>query len=521
MASSTDSPMMRFLRKLAHTIYARPAWFVYPQIFLFLFGVAYTVKKLEFDTNRDNLVGSDKKYHQNFLKFQKEFEAQGDLVVIVESEEMEKNRQFVERLGAKLEKETNLFAGVFYKGDLKMLGQKALLFVPVKDLEELHKTLGDFRPFVNQFTRATNLESFFALINTQFRTAKQEKNAENDSLVKALPAVERIVDQARENLLRPGNAPSPGLNALFGGGNEAERQMYITFADGRLYLVTTHAREGMDGEKVVNRLRQLIQETKLEVPGLNVGLTGEPVLEYDEMAQSQKDSTLASIVALILCALIFIYGYSETRRPLMATLCLLIGLGYTMFFTTLTVGHLNILTITFVPILIGLAIDFGVHLITRYEEEIARGRTQLEAIEKALVNTGMGVLTGALTTAGAFLAMALTNFKGIQEMGWICGGGMILCLVPMMTLLPIMLLRAPQKPKEKIKPPKSELRQRIENIWLDHPWAAVGVTGALCVLAWAQSSKIYFDYDLLNMQSKDLPSVVFEKKLLGSADKSL
>jgi len=43
-----------------------------------------------------------------------------------------------------------------------------------------------------------------------------------------------------------------------------------------------------------------------------VGITGEPVLDYDEMTQSQKDITLASIVSLVLCALIFIYGYNET-----------------------------------------------------------------------------------------------------------------------------------------------------------------------------------------------------------------
>ena len=94
----------------------------------------------------------------------------------------------------------------------------------------------------------------------------------------------------------------------------------------------------------------------------------------DEMAQSQKDTTVASVVSLVLCALIFIYGYQETGRPVKATLCLIIGLGYTLAFATLAIGHLNILTITFLPILIGLAIDYGVHLISRYEEELRRGQ---------------------------------------------------------------------------------------------------------------------------------------------------
>ena len=156
------------------------------------------------------------------------------------------------------------------------------------------------------------------------------------------------------------------------------------------------------------------------------------------MLQSQKDTTIASIVSLILSALIFIYGYQETGRPVKATLCLLVGLAYTFAFATLTIGHLNILTITFLPMLIGLAIDFGVHLVTRYEEELRHGRSEVEALTKAMVFTGQGIFTGALTTAGAFLAMSFTNFKGIQEMGVICGGGLVICLIPMMTMLPVM-----------------------------------------------------------------------------------
>ena len=107
---------------LARAIFRYRRWFVYPQLALFVFCVIYTARFLTFDTSRDDLVGSNKKYHQNFLKFKKEFPTQDDLVVVVESEDPEKNRQFVERLGTRLEAETNLFRDVFYKGDLKMLG---------------------------------------------------------------------------------------------------------------------------------------------------------------------------------------------------------------------------------------------------------------------------------------------------------------------------------------------------------------------------------------------------------------
>ncbi len=514
MKSLTDSFLARPLGWLAHAVYHYPRLFFYPQVALFVVCVFYTVDKLKFDPSRNNLVGEGKKYHQNFLSFKKEFPAQDDLVVVVEGDDMEKNRQFVERLGAKLEAETNLFTDVFFKGDLKILGRKALLFVPEKDLAELKQTLRDYRPFIEQFTRATNFITLFDLINTQFRTAKREKNAETDSLLKALPVLERIVMQGTSSLRRPGVPPSPGIYALFSAGEEAEQQLYITFAKGKIYLATTRALREDLNVKAVERLGELVEQTKVEVPGLNVGITGEPVLEHDEMMQSQADTSLASVVSLIVCALIFIYGYQETGRPIKATICLIVGLAYTLAFATFSVGHLNILTITFVPILIGLAIDYAVHLITRYEEELRHGRSEEAALHKALVFTGQGILTGAFTTGGAFGAMALTNFKGIQEMGIICGGGLLICLVPMMTLLPVLLLRGRQNLMDHKLSNKIDRRAQLEELWLRRPRLVLVVTLALCGLSLFQFRKIYFDYDLLNMQSPGLPAVVFEKKLI-------
>jgi len=518
-ALSADSLLARLLTRLATAIFRHPRWFVYPQVVLFLVSVLYTVGYLKTDMNRDDLVGPNQKYHQNFLRLQKEFPQQGnDLVVVVESENLEKNRQFVERVAAKMEAETNLFRDVFYQQSLSVMGAKALLFADEEDLVELKQKLDDALPFIRQFTPTTNLISFFEQVNTDFRTAPRETNAQTESLVQALPALTRIVTQATDSLKRPGTPPSPSVTALFNAGSETN--IYITYDHGRIFLVKSHAPSAELNSAAIERLCQLIRETQTEVPGLNVGLTGEPVLDYDEMEQSQKDITLASIVSLVLCALIFIYGYNETGRPVKATICLVVGLAYTLAFTTLTVGHLNILTITFVPMLIGLAIDFGVHLITRYEEELRHGKTEEAAMTKAMVFTGQGIFTGALTTAGAFLAMYFTNFKGIKDMGVICGGGLVICFVPMMTLLPVMLLRGRQNIIDR-RASEDVTRARIENIWLQRPVLVMTVMVVLCALAWGQACKVYFDYNLEKLQAAGLPSVVFEHKLLNSADQSL
>ena len=543
MAEPKKSIGERLLLRLTELVFRHRAWFGWPHLVLSAVCIWYTVTHLEFHTSRKALVGGEKEYHKIFLEFRKEFPVEDDIVAVVESEQMEKNRQFVERLGAKLEAErttvtaadgktqveTNLFAHVFYKGDLKLMGPKALQFVPEKDLRSMQQSLIDFRPFVQQFTKATNLVSLVNLVNRQISQAKEEASDENKSLVRALPALERIISQATAGLRRPGIPPTPGINALFDAGEKAEQELYITFAKGRIYLATAQAVAEERRSTAVRRMRELVQETEVEVPGLNVGVTGEPVLEFDEMEQSQKDSTLATIISLVVVALIFVYGYHETGRPLKATLCLLVGLAYTMGFTTLTVGHLNILTITFVPILIGLAIDFGVHLITRYEEELRHGRSERVALEKAMVNTGMGIFTGGFTTAGAFFAMAFTDFKGIQEMGIICGGGLLVCLIPMMTLLPVLILRGRQNVLdhelgpvlEKKEAVEVDLRARIENTWLRRPVTVAVVMVALTLLSLIPASKVKFDYNLLNMQSAGLPAVLFQDKLIESSPRSV
>src|SRR6185312_2213237 len=333
-----------------------------------------------------NLVGANEKYQHSFLAYKKEFPQQDDLAVVVESENIEKNRQFVERLGAKVLAQPTYFTNVIFNNDLKMLGRKALLFVPESDLAELQNQLKGYVPFVRKFSQTTNLVSLFDLINKEIRTSPREENAQTESLMSALRPLEMILAQANDSLHRPGVPPSPGVTALFDPTGSAETNIYVTYDNARLFVLSAQpltidpARAGKSQDdfnaEVVQKLRDLVAQTRLEVPGVNAGVTGMPVLDYDEGVQSQKDTMVASVVSVTICALIFIYGYNETGRPIKATLCLIVGLAYTLAFASVAIGHLNILTVTFVPMLVGLAIDFGVHLITRYEEELRLGHTE-------------------------------------------------------------------------------------------------------------------------------------------------
>jgi hopanoid biosynthesis associated RND transporter like protein HpnN len=536
MKKLTDDTLLALaLAWLARLVFRHKKLIIYSQVVLFIVSVLVTYKFLKFDTNRDNLVGQNEKYQHAFLDYKREFPSQDDLAVVVESDDIERNRQFIERLGAKVLAEPTYFTNVIFNNDMKMLGRKGLLFPSESELTELRDQLKNYVPFIEKFGRTTNLISFFDLINHEFRTSAQETNAQTESLVGALPALERILAQADASLHRSGIPPSPGVTALFDPSGTAVTNIYVTYDQARLFVLsaqpttvapladpikTGKAQDDHNGD-CVQKLRDLMAETQLEVPGVNAGVTGMPVLDYDEMVQSQKDTTVASIVSLIICALIFIYGYNETGRPIKATICLIVGLAYTLAFATIAIGHVNILTVTFVPMLVGLAIDFGVHLITRYEEELRHGKTEEQALTTAMVFTGQGIFTGAFTTAGAFLAMWFTRFKGIQEMGLICGGGLAVCFIPMMTLLPVLLLRGRQNVIDHEEGEPKHRAANLENLWLKRPGMVLAITIVLCGLAATQIGKVRFDYNVLKLQSTSLASVQTEEKLIRSAGQSL
>ena len=188
-------------------------------------------------------------------------------MVVVESDNIEKNRQFVERIAAKMQAETNLFRDVFYAQNPMIMGSKGLLYASETNLVEMKTMLQAARPFIRQFTQTTNLVSFFEQINTAFRTAPREANADTESLVKSLPALTRIVTQATDSLQRPGTPPSPNVIALFDTSGSGVLSNYITFANGRIFLVTTHAPNAETNGPTVNQQHQRGRQTQDEVNG--------------------------------------------------------------------------------------------------------------------------------------------------------------------------------------------------------------------------------------------------------------
>lgn len=531
MIDSAEPPVGRALRCIGRFCFEHP----WPVLVAALLGAAaavwLTAARLTLHTDRSELIGRSDEHNRRFLEYEREFGRKGEIVVVVESERAEKNRHFVEALVGELKTRPELFRGVLYKFDLAFFGHNALQFLPEAELKELEEALREFRPSLSKFIGANSFEEFFAAINREFFTAGRSEQ-EGKRLLKSLPALRRIVSQMNHSLTVPDPSLAPEISMLIGEPEEVLREIYLSLSGGKMFLVNVkwnpQERELTPGAEAIRSLNRILDRLRQDYPGLNIGMTGDPVLEYDEMMSAMRSMQRASWISLLLVAGMFMYAYRALAHPLKVLAALLISVAWTFGFTTLTVGHLNILTITFVPILIGLGVDHGIHLISRFEEEQARGHARPLALELAMSRTGLGVLTGALTMAGAFFAIIFTNFRGIAEMGWITGAGVLLSCAAMLTVLPALLAfeHGPIEKRHLFKraAPVGHTRGLVEKELLKYPAVTIAIASlvSLLSLVFALGHRgSYFDYNLLKLQSPKLESVVFEKKLIASAEHSV
>jgi uncharacterized protein len=263
----------------------------------------------------------------------------------------------------------------------------------------------------------------------------------------------------------------------------------------------------------IGALREIIAGVKARHRDTFVGLTGLPVMENDEMESSQTAMTQAGILSFIGVSLLYVAGFGCFRHPLMATLALLVPMAWSFGYITLAVGHLNILSSAFGTIVIGLGSDFGVYHIAQYLRLRKQSLSTRDALLETARSVGPGITTGALSTALAFFVIGLTDFPGVAELGIVAGGGIVLCWIAALTVLPAMIQWTDAKRKPWVVPAPLDIYVWLKPIMSRPRFVLVAfLTGT--VLLGVGMSKLWYDHNLLNLQAVGLESVELEKQLL-------
>ncbi|MCZ7626561.1 MAG: MMPL family transporter [Candidatus Methylomirabilis sp.] len=107
--------------------------------------------------------------------------------------------------------------------------------------------------------------------------------------------------------------------------------------------------------------------------------------------------------------LLVVLVFRSVFRPAVGLIALVMGVCWAFGFAAVTVGHLNMMSMVLAPMLIGIGIDYGIHLVARYEEERGTGHPIREALERAFEGAGPGILHAALTTSVGLFTLVLTG----------------------------------------------------------------------------------------------------------------
>jgi uncharacterized protein len=255
-----------------------------------------------------------------------------------------------------------------------------------------------------------------------------------------------------------------------------------------------------------------------------------PVIEFDEMQASQTDTIWTSVLSLVGVLLLFVAGYGGLRHAALAGSVLLLGMAYSFGFITLAIGHLNILSSAFAVVLIGLGIDFGIHYVASYLRLRRDGLGEIAALLRTAGDIGPGVVTGGVTTAAAFFMAAMTDFLGVRELGVVAGGGILLCVLATVVILPPLILLIDTQWPLAIGGTASAGAASTAQIlpvgrWLspvvNRPRLVMAV-GLLFLLGLAiGTGNLHYDHNLLNLQPRHLESADIERQLFTKLEDSV
>jgi hopanoid biosynthesis associated RND transporter like protein HpnN len=527
--------LQRFLLRLVGFACRRPRIVVATAVMLCALSIYLSCTRLTYRTQRSDLISPQKEYQQRWRQYVEEFGEDEDMVVVVKGSDHYRMRQALENVASEVRKHPEHFDRLFHQVDLRALRNRALLFLPNDQLKQIQDNLKSMTLLLESGPLGWRGLTVLQLLREGVARARavdsqQPLGAADHQFFAQLLSVCRA---AGEMLSNPATYRNP-WNSLMAKPPEQQdflaEPQYFFSGDGTLAFLLARPHNDKTSftgsQESVEAMRGIVAATRTEFPDLEIGLTGMPVLETDEMVAARRDTQAASWLAIGGVSLLFLVVYRGIYYPMLTVGTLLLGTSLAMGWTTLTVGHLNILSATFAVMLIGMG-DYGVLWVMRYEHERRMGADVGTALHHTAICVGAGTMTAALTTALAFYAAMLADFQAVAELGWIAGSGVVLCALSCFTMLPAVLTLCDRRTLSRDHGSLSvnTMNGSMDNgdakagsIWLPGlagksgrvVAAGLALTAILAVFA----CRLTYDHNMLHLQARDLESVQWELTLI-------
>ncbi len=420
-------------------------------------------------------------------------------------------------------KRERLIKRVMYKEDDDFIRDHGLMLMKSRDLENVEDLFRDVN-LPGLLTHINdNLEKTYIYTGDEGKLSRRE---ESDNALRYLDGLKSWLEAIEGTLGDPytsSDAVAKAADELLIG------DPYMLSYDHRYLLLfaypTFPVTDSERGNAACDSIENILRRISVKYPGVETGLTGMSAMSRDEFRAVQSDMNYLTLVALVLIFLLFVLSFRMLVAPFYALIALIVGVVWTAGFAAVAVGTLNIMTAMFAVILIGLGIDFSVHIISGFTEHRSRGSGVAEATEETLLKAGPGITTGGLTTGIAFLTLIISDSRGMHDFGLIAGVGVILCMIASLVVLPPLLVLQERRREGKTRAARKtaaefRLLGSIAVVLGKGRWAALGGMTLLTVFFVQQAGELRFDYDMLNIEPKDMESVVWYDSLMAAFDMS-
>jgi hopanoid biosynthesis associated RND transporter like protein HpnN len=417
------------------------------------------------------------------------------LVAVVDAPIPEEAEATAASLAQALQGDTRNFKTVTQPDSSAYLQKNAFLLIGQNDLQDLLERTTDAQPFLGQLVADPSLRGLFAALALVAEGAQRGIDA--PSLAPALGQFHTALANAAAG------HPSPlSWENLLAGPLAKQAGKY------RFVLAKPNLDFGAlePGGVATDALRHVAATLPFVKSGqAHVRITGSVALDDEEFSTVAQGAVIG-LIASFLLVLVWLFAAVRSWRLMLAiALTLVVGLLLTTGFAALAVGTLNLISIAFAILFVGIAVDFGIQFTVRFRERRHIHADVLDALMETGRQSGSQILVASLATASGFLAFTPTEFVGVAQLGIIAGMGMLIAFFCTVTLLPA-LLRTVRPRREKREVGVMALRQ-LEPILRPLHWPLIGAFLAAAIVGAALIPFIRFDGDPLHTKNQHTESV--------------
>lgn len=470
-------------------------------------SIHYTINNLGINTNPSDLLSPDLPFQKNRLRIESEFpDDAGIIILAVDAQTPEETSQTAIKLAQALIDQPDAFISAYVPTENDFFRQQALLFLEPPELEKLGSKLTDAQPFIGYLAQNYHLEGLLYIVTQALQNTDQSLPMDLDPL---LLSIDKTITHQLNN--QPYQVSWQNLLAANDLNSQSNRTLVI--AKPKLNF-----NEVLPAEYALTVARETVNQIMEQSPGVRIRITGEPALEHEELESVTEGAVIAGIVSLILVCTSLWMGLRSFKLLLATFIVLILGLILTAGFAAISVGHLNLISIAFAILYIGLGVDYAIHICLHYREYRSQGLENNDAIVKSVQTVGFSIFLCAITTSMGFLAFIPTDYSGVSELGIISAGGMFIGMAISLTTLPALLTILSVKSS---KPIKSTFSLGSFALFPFKYSTSIRISSVIfALLSGFLLTQLVFDSNPINLRDPNSESVSTIKELLASQNDS-